>query len=172
MDLQRLLRRRLLALAAVGDRMELVPGEPLERRAGPESFSRRTPRGSSDPRVAASADSQTQQIDVATFTQWVDAYALDEKELAAFYLRRFRAEFKPAVHAGIATRALKNANAPLTPFAMPQYRLAARADAVRLEASAEALLLGQGAHERPALDELRARRRPLRRGAVLRPGRA
>jgi hypothetical protein len=59
------------------------------------------------------------QIDVATFTQWVDAYALDRTELADFYFKRFRTEFRPAVEAWIATRPLKNAKAPLTPFAMP-----------------------------------------------------
>ena len=78
-----------------------------------------------------------QQVDVATFMQWVDAYARDEQDLASFYFERFRAEFKPAVNAWLATRPLRNADAPLTPFAMPQYRLAARADAERLDAEAE-----------------------------------
>jgi hypothetical protein len=41
------------------------------------------------------------------------------------------------VRAWIATRPLQNRDAPLTPFAMPQYRLAARAEADRLEAEAE-----------------------------------
>lgn len=77
------------------------------------------------------------QVDVMTFTQWVDAYAHDETELADFYFRRFRAEFKPAVDAWIATRPRKNPDAPLTPFAMPQYRLAAEAEAERLDAEAE-----------------------------------
>jgi hypothetical protein len=76
---------------------------------------------------------------VATFTQWVDAYARREGQLADFYFRRFRKEFKPAVNAWLATRPLSNANAPLTPFAMPQYRLAARADAERLDRRAEEL---------------------------------
>ena len=76
------------------------------------------------------------QIDVATFTQWVNAYALKQQELSDFYFRRFRPEFKPAVVAWIATRPLKNASAPLTPFAMPQYHVAARAKAQNLEASA------------------------------------
>jgi hypothetical protein len=84
------------------------------------------------------ADAQT-QVDVATFTQWVDSYAREETELADFYKRRFRAEFAPAVNAWIATRPLKNPDAPLTPFAMPQYRLAARDEAARLDARAEAL---------------------------------
>lgn len=77
------------------------------------------------------------QVDVATFMQWVDAYARDETELADFYFERFRAEFRPAVTAWLATRPLKNSKAPLTPFAMPQYELAAAAEAERLDAEAE-----------------------------------
>lgn len=77
-----------------------------------------------------------QEVDVATFTQWIDAYALNRDELAAFYFKRFRAEFKPAVVAWIATKPLTNPNAPLTPFAMPQYKLAAKAEADRLDAEA------------------------------------
>jgi hypothetical protein len=84
------------------------------------------------------ANAQT-QVDVATFTQWVDAYAQKQSFLADFYFKRFRSEFKPAVDAWIATKPLRNANAPLTPFAMPQYRLAARTEADRLNAEAEAL---------------------------------
>lgn len=78
------------------------------------------------------------QVDVAVFTQWVDAYAKGETELRDFYFKRFRAEFKPAVVAWIATRPVKNPKAPLTPFAMPQYRSAARDQAERLELQADA----------------------------------
>jgi hypothetical protein len=77
------------------------------------------------------------QVDVATFTQWVDAYAHEDTELADFYFKRFREEFRPAVQAWLATRPLKNPDAPLTPFAMPEYKLAAAADAQRLDAEAE-----------------------------------
>jgi hypothetical protein len=76
------------------------------------------------------------QIDVALFTQWVDAYARNETELAGFYRKRFRAEFKPAFGAWVATRPLTNRSAPLSPFAMPQYKLAANTQADRLEAQA------------------------------------
>lgn len=76
------------------------------------------------------------QIDVALFTQWVDAYARDESELADFYRKRFRAEFRPAFEAWVATRPRMNPAAPLSPFAMPQYKLAATAQADRLEAQA------------------------------------
>jgi hypothetical protein len=88
-------------------------------------------------RASATANLQS-QIDIATFMQWANAYARKETELAAFYRKRFRAEFKPVVEAWIATRPLKNADAPLTPFAMPRYRLAATAEAARLETAATA----------------------------------
>ena len=87
-------------------------------------------------RAQGLAQAQT-QVDVATFTQWVDAYAREDQFLTDFYFKRFRAEFKPAVDAWIASRPLRNPDAPLTPFAMPQYRLAATAEAERLDAEAE-----------------------------------
>jgi hypothetical protein len=83
------------------------------------------------------AQAQT-QVDVATFTEWVNAYARHETFLSGFYRRRFRPEFKRAVDAWVKTRPLKNPDAPLTPFAMPQYRVAAKAEAGRLDAAAEA----------------------------------
>ena len=78
------------------------------------------------------------QIDVALFTQWVDAYARDERELEGFYRKRFRPEFRPAFQAWVATKPRKNPSAPLSPFAMPQYKLAATTKAERLEARAAA----------------------------------
>jgi hypothetical protein len=78
------------------------------------------------------------EVDVATFIQWVDAYARGENSLQDFYFRRFRAEFKPAFTAWVATRPLENRNAPLTPFVMPQYELAAEQEAARLDVEAEA----------------------------------
>jgi hypothetical protein len=127
----------LLALATVGTAWS---GYQASRWNGDQAkaFSR-----ANATRIAATqsgdlANTQT-QVDVATFIQWVDAYAQKQTELTDFYFRRFREEFKPAVHAWIATRPLKNADAPLTPFAMPQYRLAARVDAQRLNAEAEVL---------------------------------
>jgi hypothetical protein len=88
-------------------------------------------------RTANVANRQT-QIDVALFTQWVDAYARAETELADFYRRRFRPEFRPAFEAWVETRPRTNRTAPLSPFAMPQYGLAATAQADRLEAQAGA----------------------------------
>jgi hypothetical protein len=76
-------------------------------------------------------------VDVAVFMQWANAYASGDWVLRDFYFKRFRAEFKPAAVAWIATRPLKNPNAPLTPFAMPQYRLAAREQATALNKAAD-----------------------------------
>jgi len=102
-----------------------------------KAFSRANAARVESTRWSDLANSQT-EIDVATFTQWVDAYARNETTLADFYRKRFRPEFRPAVEAWIASRPLKNPEAPLTPFATPQYRLAARAESERLEAKAAA----------------------------------
>jgi hypothetical protein len=88
--------------------------------------------------------SRQAQIDVALFTQWVDAYARDETELAGFYRKRFRPEFQPAFRAWVATRPRRNPDAPLSPFAMPQYKLAATAQAEGLEKQATAASLRVG----------------------------
>ena len=109
-----------------------------------KAFSRANAARVESTRWSNLANTQT-EIDVATFTQWADAYARNETMLAAFYRKRFRPEFKPAVEAWIASRPLKNPQAPLTPFATPQYRLAARAESERLEtkAAAEATTAGR-----------------------------
>jgi hypothetical protein len=96
-------------------------------------------------RAANLANRQT-GIDVALFTQWVDAYARDERELAAFYRQRFRPEFTPAFDAWVATRPRKNPAAPLSPFALPQYKLAATVSADRLEGKAAAASTAAGEH--------------------------
>jgi hypothetical protein len=86
-------------------------------------------------RAQGLAEAQT-EVDVATFIQWVDARAQQKPGLEGFYRKRFRAEFKPAFNAWLAREPFSNAGAPPTPFAMPQYRLAATAEADRLDAEA------------------------------------
>lgn len=88
---------------------------------------------------AADRTNALTQVDIATFIQWVDAYAQNEAELTSFYRTRFRDEFKPAFTAWIATRPLQTAGAPPTPFALPEYKLASAAEAARLDAQAEVL---------------------------------
>ena len=89
-------------------------------------------------RAAGRANAET-QVDIATFIQWVDAYAQDQTELESFYRTRFRDEFKPAFDAWIATRPLESSGAAPTPFALPQYKLASAEEAERLDAEAEVL---------------------------------
>ncbi len=126
----------LLALATVATAWS---GYQASRWNGEQAkaFSRASASRIESAKAADLANSQT-QIDVATFTQWVDAYAQEQTELADFYRQRFRDEFKPAVEAWIASRPLRNPDAPLTPFVMPEYRVAAREDAARLELEGEA----------------------------------
>ena len=66
-------------------------------------------------------------------------------ELAAFYRKRFRPEFVPAFDAWVATRPRKNPDAPLSPFAMLEYKLAATTMADGLEAKAAAASVRAGA---------------------------
>lgn len=89
-------------------------------------------------RAQGLSEAQT-EVDVATFTQWLDARMLGRRDLENFYFRRFRPEFRPAVNAWLATKPFTNTNAPLTPFAMPQYKLAAAEQAKQLEADAQTL---------------------------------
>jgi len=79
------------------------------------------------------------QIDVLTFTQWANAYGRGDDRLERFYFDRFRDEFRPAMRAWIATRPLRDPDAPPSPFAMPEYRLAENVEAERLLRDAERL---------------------------------
>jgi hypothetical protein len=62
---------------------------------------------------------------------------LKRTQLAEFYLRRFRKEAQPAVHAWLKTEPLTNPTAPLSPFVMPQYKLASAKMARELDAEGE-----------------------------------
>lgn len=85
-------------------------------------------------------------VDVGIFSSWLDAVAteIDEGEippvatsgyspvegtLSAFYFDRMRPEFKVALDAWLATDPLNDPDAPGTPFAMPDYQLAAADEA-------------------------------------------
>jgi len=87
---------------------------------------------------ATGTANQLSGIDVATFIQWVDATAHKDTALATFYRGRFRPEFKLAFNAWLATQPFTNTSAPPSPFAMPEYRLAANVKADQLEKKAGA----------------------------------
>ena len=102
---------------------------------------------------AATLAGQETTIDVISFTQWLQAaeaegllagpvdpnaaYVPDSNVLSGFLYQRFRPEFAVAVNAWVATHPRTNTDAPPTPFAMPEYQVAATADAARLEQQAE-----------------------------------
>ncbi|NBW07319.1 MAG: hypothetical protein EBR82_04775 [Caulobacteraceae bacterium] len=81
---------------------------------------------------------QLKGADVLMFTQWLGARGHGETALADFYEQRFRPEFRVAHRAWLATAPLTNPRAPATPFAMPDYRLAAHEEATAMEAKASA----------------------------------
>ena len=86
---------------------------------------------------AALGEAET-QVDVATFIAWADADQGKDEKLADFYADRFRAEFRTAFDAWLATDPLVDPAAPPTPFAMPDYHVAHREEAARLSKAAEA----------------------------------
>jgi hypothetical protein len=85
---------------------------------------------------ASTRAGQLTQVDIATFTQWIDADVAGNSKLAQFYRRRFRKEFRPAFAAWIATSPRTNPTAPLSPFAMRQYNVAEAVRAERLNTAA------------------------------------
>jgi hypothetical protein len=85
---------------------------------------------------ASTRAGQLTQVDIATFFQWIDADVAGNRKLAQFFRRRFRKEFRPAFAAWIATSPRTNPTAPLSPFAMRQYRIAEALRAERLNTAA------------------------------------
>jgi hypothetical protein len=60
-------------------------------------------------------------IDIIAFTHWLEAVSAQNQPLADFYRSRFREEFKPAFEAWLAYHPLEVAEAPASPFVMPEY---------------------------------------------------
>jgi hypothetical protein len=131
-----LLAAVLLALATLGTAWAAYQARQWTGEQS-QGYSAGTAARITENRAAERAGRQ-QQIDIATFIQWIDARSQHDAELAAFYRARFRPEFEPAFAAWLATRPFSSEDTPPTPFAMPQYRLAATAEAERLERTAAA----------------------------------
>jgi hypothetical protein len=127
----------LLALAAVATAWSSYQAARWNGKQV-EASSRANAARTNAARQADLSSSQT-QIDVATFIQWVDATAHGDLALQEFYVKRFRPEFVPAFDAWLATNPLTNPAAPATPFALPQYQLAAKKSADELTGQADAL---------------------------------
>ncbi len=130
-----LLATILLAIAAVATAWSSYQSS---RWSGVQAidFSRANAARVESTRAATEAGQQI-QVDVLTFTQWVNAYAAGERKLEDFYFQRFRSEFKPAVRAWVAMRPLKNPHAAAVPFTLPQYKLKAETESKKLLGEAE-----------------------------------
>jgi hypothetical protein len=76
--------------------------------------------------------------DLSEFENFIDATVGGDTELADFYRERFRDEFEPAYEAWSALDPLTNPDAPASPLAMPEYRLADDKEAEDLTARADA----------------------------------
>ncbi|HEX5414748.1 MAG TPA: hypothetical protein VFZ25_03720 [Chloroflexota bacterium] len=91
-------------------------------------------------RVQADLDStragQLALYDVLMFNQWLDAQATGRTQSATNFEQHFRAEFRPAFQAWLATDPLHNPQAPSSPIFMPQYKLTLQEQANQLEANA------------------------------------
>jgi hypothetical protein len=129
-----LLATVLLALAAVATAWSTYQSQRW--RGEQASDSTKATAAHIESAQASTRAGQLTQVDIATFTQWVDADVSGDGDLARFYRRRFRKEFRPAFAAWIATSPLTNPTAPPSPFAMPQYRVAEAVQAERLNTAA------------------------------------
>ena len=85
---------------------------------------------------ASTKAGQLTQIDIGLFTNWLNAFALDDQVLADFYEYRFRSEFTVAFDAWLATDPGNNPDAPKSPFDMPEYTVSAAQEAELLEQEA------------------------------------
>jgi hypothetical protein len=82
---------------------------------------------------------QFRLADLSVFENHIDAVIDGDDALAEFYRARFRDEFAVAYEAWLALDPLESADAPASPLAMPEYRLAADEEAAALEAQADTL---------------------------------
>jgi hypothetical protein len=120
----------LLAVAAVATAWSTF--QATRWRGDQASHASRSTAARIESSEATTRAGQLTEIDVGVFSQWIDAYAAGDTELADFYRERFRTEFLPAFDAWIATEPLTNSEAPKTPFEMPQYHVAEADEAARL----------------------------------------
>ena len=87
---------------------------------------------------ASTQAGQLVMVDIGLYSNWINAYAEGNEDLAAFYVQRFREEFRPAFDAWLDTDPANNPNAPSSPFDMPEYRLSKLLESQQLEREAEA----------------------------------
>ena len=83
--------------------------------------------------------SQIATLDVLLFSQYVNARASSNQELAQFYADRFRGEAKQAFQAWLAAHPFESTNAPAHPFVPALYQPKLMTDAEAAETEAQHL---------------------------------
>jgi len=97
---------------------------------------------------ASTLSGQDRLFDSQVFSQWLNAYDAGNTSLATIYERRFRAEFRPAFDAWLATDPFHSTSASPGPLYMREYVSAAAARSEDLDAQAAAMFeAGQQANE-------------------------
>lgn len=91
-------------------------------------------------------------IHVGLFANYVQAISQNNTAFANFLLKRFPPSLKTAVNAWLATRPLKNPDAPSSPFAMKEYQVPEDAEAKRLEEQGNQLT-AEARHENEISDK-------------------
>ncbi len=77
-------------------------------------------------------------IQVALFTQWLDAEQEGATELSGFLVERFPEPLAPAFEAWQAMDPMHNPDAPATPFVMPEYAVPEVAESQQADERADA----------------------------------
>jgi hypothetical protein len=77
-------------------------------------------------------------IQVSLYGQWLQAYQDKDTQLTDFLQKRFPEPLKSTFPLWLATKPLKNADAPATPFDMPQYVVPETVSAKASDAKADA----------------------------------
>jgi hypothetical protein len=76
-------------------------------------------------------------VQVGLFTQWLQAYQADDSELTTFLERRFPEPLATTFPEWLASRPLKNPDAPATPFDMDEYVIPETTLAIEADARAD-----------------------------------
>jgi hypothetical protein len=101
------------------------------------SFSRASTQRIEAAREATTAEA-ARAVDLQVFGIWLQATAQDDRALAEFSRERFTDHFAPAFDEWLATRPLKNPDAPRSPFAMASYVPPGQVEAAEADARADA----------------------------------
>jgi hypothetical protein len=83
---------------------------------------------------------QIRGLDSVSFNAALTAYVSHDQQLFALMVRRMSPRYRAAFHAWLALHPLKNPNAPPDPSYMPQYKIPQEAQAVALNARADAYI--------------------------------